>query len=126
MRAPDQPQARLLSHLSTVLPNANLTEVAALARRGDEAAQRALSAFTSDLGNYITIVAAVLDPAVLVLQDVPDAAESLREEVQRALEEAGLGTRVLITPLGPRGGLDSAAQYGIAALERTHLRSAGE
>lgn len=122
----DQPQRRLLTHLSSALPGGTLTEVAALATHGSEAARRAVSAFTADLANYLTIVAAVIDPAVLVLQDIPNAVEPLREEVQLALEDVGLRTRVMITPLGPLAGLDSAAQYAIAALERARLASVSE
>ncbi|WP_019587472.1 hypothetical protein [Deinococcus apachensis] len=40
-----------------------------------------------------------------------------------ALTELGLNTQVIISPLSPSGGLDSAARYGIAWLKRTHLAS---
>ena len=108
-RQPDHPMLRLVNHLLTVMPRGPIGNVATLAAHGDATAQGALSAFNTELANYLAIVASVIDPAVLVLQDVPHVAEPLKEEVQLALEDVGLQTRVIITPLGSLAGLDSAA-----------------
>ncbi|MFC4424910.1 hypothetical protein [Deinococcus navajonensis] len=66
---------------------------------------------------------AILNPAALVLQDLPPASEPLLKEVTRALTEVGLNTQVVVSPLGPLGGLDIAARYAVAWLERNDLFS---
>ncbi|GEM46263.1 ROK family transcriptional regulator [Deinococcus cellulosilyticus] len=112
---------KLLKHLHSVLPHSNTSQVAALAAEGNKAALRALKRFNQDLANHLTAVAAVLDPTVMVLQDLPHAAGPLLEEVRRALTDLDLPTKVIISPLGPYGGLDSAGAYGAAWLERVRL-----
>lgn len=117
---------RLLGHLQGVLPGEGVAPVAALAATGDRAARQALGAFTRDLAHHLTAVAAVLDPAVLVLQDVPHAAGPLCQEVRQAMTALGLGPQVQVSPLGPLGGLDSAGGYGALWLERRLLAGLGE
>ena len=112
---------RLLRHLHVAVPQGNTAQVAALAAQGDKAARRALRSYNADLTNHLTAVAAILDPAVMVLQDVPHAAELLRQELQRALSELDLRPEVVVSPLGPLGGLDSAGQYGATHLEHDRL-----
>nr|WP_281416252.1 ROK family protein [Deinococcus aestuarii] len=122
----DALSVRLLRHLHAALPGGSTAEVAALAAGGDPAARRAMRAFTTDLSNHLTAVAAVLDPAVMVLQDVPHAAGPLRREVERALAALDLLPRVQVSPLGPAGGVDSAGGYGAAWLERARLTGGAE
>ncbi|SMB80305.1 ROK family transcriptional regulator [Deinococcus hopiensis] len=112
---------RLLRHLHAAVPGGNTAQVAALAAAGDRTARRALRAFNADLTNHLTAVAALLDPAAVVLQDIPHAAPALREALRRALSELGLGSDVLVSPLGLLGGLDSAGLYGATHLERDRL-----
>ncbi|GAB4429028.1 MAG: hypothetical protein OHK0015_12520 [Chloroflexi bacterium OHK40] len=117
----DQSLIRMINHLFAAIPGGTLSEVIALAKRGDETAQRAASTYTTDFASYLTFITAVIEPAILVLQDVPHVAELLSEEVRFALKDVGLQTQVMISPLGPLSELDSAAQYGIRALERARL-----
>lgn len=112
---------RLLRHLHAAVPHGNTAQVAALAASGDRAARRALRSYSADLTNHLTAVAAILDPAVLVLQDVPHAAAPLQRELQRALSELDLRSAVQISSLGALGGLDSAGQYGATRLEHERL-----
>ncbi|MFC5848767.1 ROK family transcriptional regulator [Deinococcus petrolearius] len=112
---------RLLRHLEAASPERSIADVAARASAGDRPAGRALRAYLADLTKHLTAVAAVLDPALMVLQDIPHAAEPLRAEVQRALGELGLHPGVMVSPLGPLGGLDSAGRYGGAQLEEVCL-----
>lgn len=112
---------KLLGYLHHVLPGGSTTQVARLAAEGNPEAREALKRFNQDLANHLTAVAAILDPALLVLQDIPDAASLLLEEVQQALGNVHLPTRVTISPLGAFGGLDSAGAYGARWLERLKL-----
>ncbi|UBV45342.1 ROK family protein (plasmid) [Deinococcus taeanensis] len=112
---------RLFRHLHAAVPHGTIVEIAALAAQKDTAARRALRAFNSDLANHLTAVAAVLDPTVIVLQDIPQATSPLQQEVQRALSELGLNPKVLLSPLGPLGGLDSAGRFGATHLEQERL-----
>lgn len=125
-RRPAPLALRLLRHLQGVLPGEGVAPVAALAVTGDRPARQALAAFNRDLARHLTAVAAVLDPAVLVLQDVPHAAGPLREEVQQAMTALGLCPEVRVSPLGLLGGLDSAGGYGALWLERRLLAGAGD
>ncbi|UBV44441.1 ROK family protein (plasmid) [Deinococcus taeanensis] len=117
---------RLLGHLRGVDPETDIITVAALAAGGHTPVKRALRAYTTDLANHLTSAVTILNPAALVLQDLPPASERLRREVTRALTELGLPTRAVISPLGLLGGLDSAARYGVAWLERAHLSAASD
>ncbi|GGJ52523.1 ROK family transcriptional regulator [Deinococcus roseus] len=113
---------RLIRHLHSAIPGSTTAEVAAVAVQGDRSALKALKLFNQDLANHLTAVAAVLDPAVMVLQDVPHAADPLQKELQKALSELDLHPRVMVSPLGPMGGLYSAAHYGAHILEQQKLR----
>ncbi|GEM44765.1 ROK family transcriptional regulator [Deinococcus cellulosilyticus] len=115
--------SRLLGYLQWLVPEGSTTDVAAMAHRGDRAAQRVLQRFNQDLAVHLTSVVATLDPKVLVLQDLPLASELLRDEVRFTFAELGFDVRVLISPLGPLGGLTSAGAFGAQVLERTRLES---
>lgn len=121
-RVRHQPLAeRLIGHLQEVNPSGSIEEVSVQAAQGDRRAKQALRLYVQDLANHLTAVVAMLDPAILVLQDIPHAAEPLLQETLRALSELHLPTRVMVSPLGPLGGLDSAGAYGAQWLERQKL-----
>lgn len=113
--------SRLLGYLQWLVPEGSTTDVALMAHRGDRAAQRVLQRFNQDLAVHLTSVVATLDPRVLVLQDLPLASELLRDEVRFTFAELGFDTRVMISPLGPLGGLTSAGAFGVQVLERRRL-----
>lgn len=117
---------KLLKHLHSALPDSSTSQVAAIAAQGDAQATRALKLYNQDLANHLTAVAAVLDPSVMVLQDLPHAAQPLLEEVKRALADLDLPTKVMVSPLGPHGGLDSAGAYGAAWLQQQKLNPGSE
>ena len=75
----DHPMLRLAKHRVAALPGGTVTQVAARASHGDPSAHRALRAFTSDLADDIAIVAAVIDPALLVLQYAEPTKDETRE-----------------------------------------------
>ena len=95
---------KLVGHLHQILPGGSTSQVAQLAAEGNPEAEQALRLFNRDLANHLTAVAAILDPALLVLQDIPGAALPLLQEVERALKEVQLLTMVTVSPLGKYGG----------------------
>lgn len=97
--------------------------VAAAARRGDQAARRALEEVGINLGLGVANIVSLLNPEVVVLGGgLAGAADLLLPPLRKALRQwgqplAARQVRVVRSQLGDRGGILGAARYALLKLE---------